>query len=350
MDGSAGRWSRVALLGRANRTTFLPCNWKGHSAKSQRGIAKQTAEMTGAERTRTAIIIAVAAAAVLLCVGWMSTGRRGAGRPEGLMEFPMNAEAIGDNRLLSAKVQMAYGGLAALRRQVGAMDINWGNKPKHPGANFAEAYGKMDALEKLVSGMEQKDFNSANSVLADTPDETPQAIMQPETPVDDETQPSHTSADEDEVDGENVELGHKSLLDKSKDKQGEESQGREQSAQSREFVEGQQQGEDNVIAAQTAALRQRGDRVHGGLVAPRRGRRQRVPVVAPVAASAGFILPPAIGKSARHRASRQLGLDYDAAPRLSAADRRRLAHRAAVRMSAGVEPDQDAVVMPPWTR
>ena len=27
----------------------------------------------------------------------------------------MNAEAIGDNRLLSAKVQMAYGGLAALR-------------------------------------------------------------------------------------------------------------------------------------------------------------------------------------------------------------------------------------------
>ena len=23
MDGSAGRWSRVALLGRANRTTFL---------------------------------------------------------------------------------------------------------------------------------------------------------------------------------------------------------------------------------------------------------------------------------------------------------------------------------------
>ena len=305
--------------------------------------------MTGAERTRTAIIIAVAAAAVLLCVGWMSTGRRGAGRPEGLMEFPMNAEAIGDNRLLSAKVQMAYGGLAALRRQVGAMDINWGNKPKHPGANFAEAYGKMDALEKLVSGMEQKDFNSANSVLA-SPDETPQAIMQPETPVDDETQPSHTSADEDEVDGENVELGHKSLFDKSKDMQGEESQGREQSAQSREFDEGQQQGEDNVIAAQTAALRQRGDRVHEGPVAPRRGRRQRVPVVAPVAASAGFILPPGMGKPARHMAGRQLGLDYDAAPRLSGADRRRLAHRAAVRMSAGVEPDQDAVVMPPWTR
>ena len=285
-----------------------------------------------------------------MCVGWMSTGRRGAGRPDGLMEFPMNAEAIGDNRLLSAKVQMAYGGLAALRRQVEAMDINWGNKPKHPGASFAEAYGKMDALEKLVSGMEQKDFNSANSVLADTPDKTPQAIMQPESPVDDETQPSHTSADEDEVDGENGELGRKNPFDRSKDMQGEEAQGREQSAQPREFDEGQQQGEDTVIAAQTAALRQRGDRVHGGLVALRRNRRQRVPVVAPVAASAGFILPPAIGKPARHRASRQLGLDYDAAPRLSAADRRRLAHRAAVRISAGVEPDQDAVVMPPWSR
>jgi len=119
---------------------------------------------------------AALAGVVVLCVVGVSL--RGA--PRALLEYPMNSEAIGDSGLETAKAQMAFGGMDALQRQVDEMDINWGNKPKHVHQNFAESFGKMNALKKLVSHMETKDFDSGSSSFSATPDQALQAVMNPD--------------------------------------------------------------------------------------------------------------------------------------------------------------------------
>ena len=94
-----------------------------------------------------------------------------------LLEYPMNADAIGVSGLTSAKAQMAFGGMEALQRQVDEMGIHVGGGPQHVKQNFANAYGKLSALKKLVNHMETKDFDSANNRLAVTPDQALQAVM-----------------------------------------------------------------------------------------------------------------------------------------------------------------------------
>jgi hypothetical protein len=91
--------------------------------------------------------------------------------------YPMNADAIGISGLTTAKAQMAFGGMEALQRQVDEMGIHLGKGPKHVKQNFADAYGKLSALKKLVSHMETKDFDSANSRLSLTPDQALEAVL-----------------------------------------------------------------------------------------------------------------------------------------------------------------------------
>jgi hypothetical protein len=215
---------------------------------------------------------AALAGVVVLCVVGFS-GHRGTE----LLEYPMNADAIGDSGLVTAKAQMAFGGMEALQRQVQDMNINWGNKPQHVRQNFADAYGKLSALKKLVSHMETKDFDSAGSRLSATPDEALRSVMQTHSGDEEEEEPRQVSAEEDAA----------------------------------------QDG--GVISAEVAALHQRG---RAGLHRLHSLHMQKE----------GLIMPPYAEKRA------------GAALQLSAANRRRLAQRAAVRL------DNEAVVSPPWTR
>lgn len=218
------------------------------------------------------------AGAVVLCVVTMVfSAHRGAE----LLEYPMNADAIGDSGLVTAKAQMAFGGMEALQRQVQEMDINWGNKPQHVRQNFAAAYGKLSALKKLVGHMENKDFDAAGSRLTVTPDEALRSVLQP-----------HQVAEEEEA------------------------------AQ-----------DGDVMASEVAALHQRG---RAGLHRLNNLRMmQRLPSSR---GAAGIIMAP----YEQQRAAAAHA--YDPAIQLSAANRRRLAQRAAARL------DNQSVVAPPWTR
>jgi hypothetical protein len=220
-------------------------------------------------------VVGLAVVAVVACAAGL-TARSGSGTT--LLDFPMNsgivypmnADAIGISGLTTAKAQMAFGGMEALQRQVDEMGIHLGKGPKHVKQNFADAYGKLSALKKLVSHMETKDFDSANSRLSLTPDQALEAV-----------------------------LGH---------------------------------GDDeDVQQAQEAALHQRGraglHRMHSLHMA--RGRDTR--------AGREVVTPPFMEDEARR-------VRFDPALSLSAAKRRRLAQRAAVRV-----PD-DEPVSPPWTR
>jgi hypothetical protein len=259
---------------------------------------------------RLAARVAAGAGAVLLAVVALST--RGSG-PATLLEsvhglaYPMNAEALGDSGLVTAKAQMAFGGMEALQRQVDEMDINWGNKPKHVRQSFADAYGRMNALKKLVSHMEMKDFDSGSSRLAATPDEALQAVMQPGAENRDDVESPEEIRDE-----------HRVAEDQS--------------------------DEDAGLRAAEAAGRMSGLRSTHSMHLRGRQMRRR-----PSSASADrAVMPPFMGqrKIARTRAA------YDPALNLSGAQRRRLAQRAAARIGAGAyeRGGENAVVSPPWTR
>jgi hypothetical protein len=181
---------------------------------------------------------------------------------------------------------MAFGGMEALQRQVDEMGIHWGNGPQHVKQNFANAYGKLSALKKLVNHMETKDFDSANSRLSDTPDQALQSVMDEDK---EDEAPLQVAAEQDE----------------------------------------------GVEAAQEAALHQRGRRGQLRLHSFHLGGQL---------AAAGVTMPPFMGQQ---RAERQ-GAAYDPALKLSAANRRRLAQRAAIRVGQGDW--KDSVVSPPWTR
>ena len=222
------------------------------------------------------------AGAVVLCVAAVSVR----GRPSALLEYPMNAEAIGDSGLVTVKAQMAFGGMEALQRQVDEMNINWGNKPTHVRQNFAESFGKMDALKKLVNHMETKNSDSGSSAFSATPDQALQAVMQP--------------------DAEDT---------------------------------GEQQQDSGVRASRKAALYQQGasgraprQRLNSLRMSHRRRQSGRRAVV----------LPPFMQGARR--------ATYDPALNLSQVDRMRLAQRAAVRVGTGDWDKQDVVVSPPWTR
>jgi len=218
----------------------------------------------------------------VLCVAAVSVR----GRPSALLEYPMNAEAIGDSGLVTVKAQMAFGGMEALQRQVDEMNINWGNKPTHVRQNFAESFGKMDALKKLVNHMETKNSDSGSSAFSATPDQALQAVMQP--------------------DAEDT---------------------------------GEQQQDSGVRASRKAALYQQGasgraprQRLNSLRMSHRRRQSGRRAVV----------LPPFMQGARR--------ATYDPALNLSQVDRMRLAQRAAVRVGTGDWDKQDVVVSPPWTR
>lgn len=254
-----------------------------------------------------ASVVAALAGAVMLCAVLFSA--RGVStellEPVHGLVYPMNAEALGDSGLVTAKAQMAFGGMEALQRQVDEMNINWGNKPTHVRQNFADAYGKMNALKKLVSHMEAKDFNAANNRLADTPDEALEAVMRPrvehEVGSPDEIQDEHQAADE-------------------------------------------LSGEDELVrASQAAAAAQRGwAGLHSLHMRGQRVKRR------PASSNADqtVVMPPFMRN--QHRSARL----YDPALNLSGAERRRLAQRAAARVSAGAfeRGGEDTVVSPPWTR
>jgi len=226
---------------------------------------------------------AALAGVVVLCVVGVSL--RGA--PRALLEYPMNSEAIGDSGLETAKAQMAFGGMDALQRQVDKMDINWGNKPNHVHQNFAESFGKMNALKKLVSHMETKDFDSGSSSFSATPDQALQAVMNPDAEDSDNQKPQDGA----------------------------------------------------VLASEEAALHQQGRAGMQRLNSLRMAQRRQL-------AGGAVVSPPFMGQQ---REKRRAVASYDPALNLSQADRRRLAQRAAIRVGAG-DFDKLAVVSPPWTR
>jgi len=252
--------------------------------------------------------VAAGAGAVLLVVVALST--RGSGmatllEPVHGLVYPMNAEALGDSGLVTAKAQMAFGGMEALQRQVDEMNINWGNKPKHVRQNFADAYGRMNALKKLVSHMETKDFDAGSSRLAATPDEALQAVMRPGAESRDDVESPEEIRDE-----------HRVAEDQSDEDEGQRVAGRRVS------------GLRSIYSMHS------------------RGRQMRRRLSSPSAERA--VLPPFMGQrsNARSRAS------YDPALNLSGAQRRRLAQRAAARIGGGAfeRGSENAVVSPPWTR
>jgi hypothetical protein len=252
-------------------------------------------------------LTAVLAGVVVLCV----VGFSAHGGASVLLEYPMNADAIGDSGLESAKAQMAFGGMEALQRQVDEMDINWGNKPTHVKQHFADAYGKLNALKKLVAHMETKDFDeSSTSSHATTPDEVLQSVMAQNSEAQ-ENQPNQRTDEQEQL----------------SDQDGSE--------------------DDDVLNSMEAAFHQRGraglHRLHSLHLAQQR----------PSSAAEGVVTPPFMG---HRRAKRQVV--YDPALNLDSAERRRLAARAASRFppdAIGTEavvspPETDAVVAPPWTR
>jgi hypothetical protein len=236
-------------------------------------VLRRLLAMLAQRGTAREAVAALAAVAVVAC-GVAALAQSGS--VTALLEYPMNADAIGVSGLTSAKAQMAFGGMEALQRQVDEMGIHVGGGPQHVKQNFANAYGKLSALKKLVNHMETKDFDSANNRLAVTPDQALQAVM-----------------------------AHRE--------------------------------DEDVEAAQEAALHQRGraglHRLHSLHMA---GGRD------PSAAGRLVVAPPYSGEEAGQGR-------YDPALRLSAAKRRRLAQRAAVRVADGAS-ENDEPVSPPWTR
>ena len=262
-------------------------------------------------RMKVSVVTALAAAVVLCAAAFSS---RGAStellEPMRGLAYPMNAEALGDSGLVTAKAQMAFGGMEALQRQVDEMNINWGNKPTHVRQNFADAYGKMNALKKLVSHMEAKDFDAANHRLADTPDEALQAVMRPST--------EHEIQSPREI-------------------------------QDEQRAEGEQSEEDEMVRKSREAARAQRGRAGLHSLHMRGQRILRRP--GPSNSDQAVIMPPFMRQQGTRAQARRRGM-YDPALNLSGAERRRLAQRAAARVSAGAfqSGGEDAVVSPPWTR
>jgi hypothetical protein len=261
--------------------------------------------------------VAVVAVAALVCaLGVLSTSGRSV-----LLEYPMNVGAIGDPSLMSPNVQMAYGGMKALEEQVKEMGINVGDKPKHPKEDFVEAFGKMDALEKLVNGMEAKDFADSTSHSAETPDEALRSVMEPAEEDEEKEQPRQNAEEDPKHENE-----EDVVVQPPGDTAEEQNDDVEQHGDKMISPEEQDAG---VEEAEKAALRQRG-RVQ------KLWRRQSF---------SGFLPPYTARKERRVNAG------------LSPADKRRLALRSVMRARTGVREQADGldasatqIVTPPWTR